>query len=151
MWKREETSSFLQGNLWITTLKPEVSDKFPHDPKLYPVFSTSWNENYNFLYCICRWKVVLFNTTNAPRKDIALKRSERLQFSSTIQWDTSLNRDVAFAGEGLTNLAPCSAPVAFEKGRLFIVPHLLWHGILVYKLSSEWPPRISTGLDVKKL
>ena len=33
--------------------------------------------------------------------------------------------DVTIAGEGLQNLGLCSALRAFEKGGIFIVPHLL--------------------------
>jgi hypothetical protein len=36
--------------------------------------------------------------------------------------------DVTIAGEGLQNLGLCSAPRAFELGRIFNVPQLLWHG-----------------------
>ena len=58
--------------------------------------------------------------------------------------------DVTIAGKGnLTNLASCSAPITFEKGRFFIVPHLLWHVVLMYDVSSERPPRISTGFDFR--
>jgi hypothetical protein len=37
----------------------------------------------------------------------------------------TLYGDVTIAGEGLQNLGLCSALRAFEKGRIFIVPHLL--------------------------
>jgi hypothetical protein len=42
-----------------------------------------------------------------------------------------LYRDVSTACEGLQNLGllVCSALRAFEKGGIFIVPHLLWHGV----------------------
>jgi hypothetical protein len=36
-----------------------------------------------------------------------------------------LKSDVTITGEGLQNLALCSALTAFEKGGIFIVPHLL--------------------------
>jgi hypothetical protein len=39
-----------------------------------------------------------------------------------------LDGDVTIAGERLQNLGLCSALRAFEQGRIFIVPHLLWHG-----------------------
>jgi hypothetical protein len=34
----------------------------------------------------------------------------------------------------------CSALRAFEQGGIFIVPHLLWHGVSVFLVSSEGPP-----------
>ena len=37
----------------------------------------------------------------------------------------NFNGDVTNAGEGLQNLALCSALRAFEQGGIFIVPHLL--------------------------
>jgi hypothetical protein len=45
--------------------------------------------------------------------------------------------DITFTGEGLQNLGLCSALRAFEKGGIFIVPHLLWHGASVFPVSSE--------------
>jgi hypothetical protein len=33
-----------------------------------------------------------------------------------------------FTGEGLCNLDICSVLRAFEQGKIFLVPHLLWHG-----------------------
>jgi hypothetical protein len=50
--------------------------------------------------------------------------------------------DFTIAGEGLQNLALCSALWAFEQGGIFIVPHLLWHGTSVFPVSSEGPPHL---------
>jgi hypothetical protein len=47
--------------------------------------------------------------------------------------------DVTIAGEGLQNLGLCSALRAFEQRGIFIVPHLLWHGISAFPVSSEGP------------
>ena len=80
MWKREENSSFLQGNVWNTTWKPKDSDIFPQDPKLYPVLSTTWNENDTF-FIVFVDEMVSFLTHEMHLNE----RSERLQFSSTIQ------------------------------------------------------------------
>jgi hypothetical protein len=48
--------------------------------------------------------------------------------------------EVTIAGEGLQNLGLCSALLAFERGGVFIVPHLLQHGTSVFPVSSEGPP-----------
>jgi hypothetical protein len=40
--------------------------------------------------------------------------------------------DVTIACERLQNLLLCSALTNFEQGGIFIVPHLLWHGALVF-------------------
>jgi hypothetical protein len=48
--------------------------------------------------------------------------------------------DVTIIGEGLQNLGLCSVLRAFDQGVIFIVPHLLWHGALVFLVSSEGPP-----------
>jgi hypothetical protein len=59
---------------------------------------------------------------------------------------TSLSRifhfygDVTITGEGLQNLGLCSALKAFEQGGILVVAHLLWHGTLVFPVSSEGPP-----------
>jgi hypothetical protein len=50
--------------------------------------------------------------------------------------------DFTIAGEGLQNLGLCSALRAFEQGRIFIVPHLLWQGASVFPVSSEGPPHL---------
>jgi hypothetical protein len=49
--------------------------------------------------------------------------------------------DITIAGEWLQNLGLCSALKAFQQGGIFIVPHLLWHGTLVFPVSSEGPPQ----------
>jgi hypothetical protein len=41
--------------------------------------------------------------------------------------------DVTIAGEGLQILGLCSALRAFEQRGIFIVPHLLWHGVSVFR------------------
>jgi hypothetical protein len=48
-----------------------------------------------------------------------------------------LYREVTIASEGLQNLGLCSALRAFEQGGIFIVPHLLWHGTSVFRVSSK--------------
>jgi hypothetical protein len=45
--------------------------------------------------------------------------------------------DVTIAGEGLRNLGLCLALRAFEQGGILIVPQLLWHGTLVFQVSSK--------------
>jgi hypothetical protein len=45
--------------------------------------------------------------------------------------------------------------MAFEQGGIFIVPHLLWNGASVFRVSSEGPPHsvasYETQGDVKNL
>jgi hypothetical protein len=55
--------------------------------------------------------------------------------------------DVTIAGEGLQNFGLCSALRAFEQGGIFIVSHLLWHGISVFPVSSEGPPQSVASYD----
>jgi hypothetical protein len=57
--------------------------------------------------------------------------------------------DVTIAGEWLQNLGLCSALMAFEQGGIFIVPHLLWHGALVFPVSSEGPPHSIASYDTR--
>ena len=59
---------------------------------------------------------------------------------------------VAIAGEGLQNAYAClcSATMAFEEGGIFIVPHLLWHGALVFVVSSEGPVQCSAFYDKQR-
>jgi hypothetical protein len=47
-----------------------------------------------------------------------------------------LNVNVIIAGAGLENVGLCSALRTFKQGKIFIVPHLLWHGTLVFPVSS---------------
>jgi hypothetical protein len=48
----------------------------------------------------------------------------------TFRWRIfPLYGDVTIASEGLLNLSLCSVLEAFEQGGIFIVPHLLWHGL----------------------
>jgi hypothetical protein len=47
--------------------------------------------------------------------------------------------DVSITGERLQNLGLFSALRAFEQERFFIVQHILWHGTLVFPVSSEGP------------
>jgi hypothetical protein len=49
-------------------------------------------------------------------------------------------------GEGLQNLGLCSALRASEQGGIFLMPHLLQHGILVFQVSSEGLPHSVTSL-----
>jgi hypothetical protein len=48
--------------------------------------------------------------------------------------------DVTITGEGLQNLGLCSALRAFEQDGIFIMPHLLWHRVSVFLVSSEGLP-----------
>jgi hypothetical protein len=57
--------------------------------------------------------------------------------------------DVTIIGEGLQNSGLCSALMAFEQGRIFIVPHLLRHGAWVFPVSSEGPPQLVTSYDTQ--
>jgi hypothetical protein len=57
-----------------------------------------------------------------------------------------LYRNVTIHGEGLQNLGLCSALRAFEQ-RIFIVPHLLWHGTSVFPVSSEGPRHLVASYD----
>jgi hypothetical protein len=71
---------------------------------------------------------------------------QNLWHSSMIDWLFRVLRPTQqfftyITGEGLQNLGLCSAIRAFEQGRIFIVPHLLWHGALVFPVSSEGPPQ----------
>jgi hypothetical protein len=50
--------------------------------------------------------------------------------------------DITIAGEGLQNLGLCSALRAFEQGGI-----LLWHGTLVFPVSSEGPPHLVAFYD----
>jgi hypothetical protein len=45
--------------------------------------------------------------------------------------------------------ALCSALRAFEQGGIFIVWHLLWHGALVFPVSSEGPPLSVASFDTQ--
>ena len=60
-----------------------------------------------------------------------------------------LHGDVTIAGEGLQNLGLCSALRAFEQGVVFIVLHLLWHGALVFTVSSEGPSHLVAFYDTQ--
>lgn len=40
-------------------------------------------------------------------------------------------------GEGLQNLGLCSSNVTFERLRIYIVSHTLWHGASVFLVSTE--------------
>jgi hypothetical protein len=51
---------------------------------------------------------------------------------------------VTITDEGMQNLGLCSALKAFEHVGIFIVPHLLWHGALVFQIASEGPPHSVT-------
>jgi hypothetical protein len=58
--------------------------------------------------------------------------------------------DVTIADEGLQNSGLCSALGAFEQGGIFIVPHLLWHGALVFPVSSEGQPHSVTSYNTNE-
>jgi hypothetical protein len=59
--------------------------------------------------------------------------------------------DVTIAGEGLQNLGLCSALRAFEQRGIFIVSHLLRHGVSVFPVSSEGPPHLVASYDTRGL
>jgi hypothetical protein len=46
---------------------------------------------------------------------------------------------VTITGGGLQNIGVCLEFMAIEKGEIFIVPHMLWHGASVFPVSSEGP------------
>jgi hypothetical protein len=54
---------------------------------------------------------------------------------------------------GLQNLGLCSHAVlrAFEQEGIFIGPHLLWHWISVFPVSSEGPPHSVTAYDTRSI
>jgi hypothetical protein len=47
----------------------------------------------------------------------------------------------------LQNLGLCTALRAFEQGGIFIVPHLLWHGALVFQVPFKGPPHLVASYD----
>ena len=47
-------------------------------------------------------------------------------------------REIPLTSEGLQKLGLCSALATFEKKRWFFAPHLLWHGALIFEISSHW-------------
>jgi hypothetical protein len=53
------------------------------------------------------------------------------QESFTHKWTSQL------PVKGCKNLGVCSVLRAFEQGRIFIMPHLLWHGAPISPVSSE--------------
>jgi hypothetical protein len=57
--------------------------------------------------------------------------------------------DVTIAGEGLQNLGLWSALRTFEQGRIFIVPHLMWHGASFFPVSSEGLPHLVASYDTQ--
>jgi hypothetical protein len=56
---------------------------------------------------------------------------------------------------GLQNLGLCSALMAFEQEKIFIVPHLLCHETSIFPVSSERPHHLvassNTEGDVEDL
>jgi hypothetical protein len=52
--------------------------------------------------------------------------------------------------EGLQNLGLCWAFRAFEHGGIFIVPHLLWYGALVFSVWSEGTPHLVASYDTRR-
>jgi hypothetical protein len=51
-------------------------------------------------------------------------------------------------------LGLCWALRAFEQGGIFFVPHLLWHGALVFLVSSEGPPylvALTTRMGMRRI
>jgi hypothetical protein len=57
--------------------------------------------------------------------------------------------DVTITGEGLKIFGLCSTLRAFEQGKIFIVPHLLWQGTSVFPVSSKGPPYSVTFYDTQ--
>ena len=47
---------------------------------------------------------------------------------------------VIISSEGLQNLGLGLRPVILKQGRIFIVPHPVWHGTSVFKVSIGVPP-----------
>jgi hypothetical protein len=45
------------------------------------------------------------------------------------------------------NLGLCSALRAFQQGGVFIVPHLLWHWVSVFPVSSDGPLRLNAAYE----
>jgi hypothetical protein len=70
-------------------------------------------------------------------------------FTSRSRIFLHLYGDITIAGEGLQNLSLCSALRAFQQRGIFIIPHLLWHGTLVFPVSSEGLPIQSPVLTHK--
>jgi hypothetical protein len=58
-----------------------------------------------------------------------------------------LDVNVTIAVEGLqTKFKPMLSAQGLWAGGVFIVPHLLWHGVLVFPVSSEGPPYPHKGM-----
>jgi hypothetical protein len=60
-----------------------------------------------------------------------------------------LHGDVTITGERLQNLGLCSAIRAFEQGKIFIVPHLLWIGASVFPVTAKGPPHSVASYDTQ--
>jgi hypothetical protein len=67
------------------------------------------------------------------------------KYSLTIYMET-----ITIACQGLHDLGLCSALRNFEEERIFIVPHLLGHGTLVFPVSSEGPPHLVASYDTQR-
>jgi hypothetical protein len=115
---------------------------------------------YFWSFTSCYYPVAPAPTIKVPIKQINIKDFNLFWFKSINDWliiygFTSRSRifhlygDVTIAGEGLQNLGLCSALMAFEQGRIFIVPHLLWHGTSVFPVSSEGPPHLVASYDTR--
>jgi hypothetical protein len=70
-------------------------------------------------------------------------------FTSHFKRIFHLYGDVTITGDGLQNLGRCLTLRAFEQGGIFIIPHLLWHRVSVFPVSSEGPPH-SVALMIRK-
>jgi hypothetical protein len=57
--------------------------------------------------------------------------------------------DVTNIGEGLQNLDLYLALRVIEQGGICIMPHILWHGVSVFPVSSERPPRSVAFYDTQ--
>jgi hypothetical protein len=57
--------------------------------------------------------------------------------------------DITTAGEELQKFGLCSVLRAFERGGIFIMPHLLWHGTSFFPISFEGPPQSVASYDTQ--
>ena len=70
-----------------------------------------------------------------------------LLFTSHLRtFRTNMETSQLFYGEGLQNLGLSSASTVFEKKKLFIMSHLLWHGASEVAVSSEGLPQFIKGV-----
>jgi hypothetical protein len=101
---------------------------------IYFYFQSVWK--VNVLHCI---KEVIDWLIDSLLFYVALDQFIELLFyvlkNFSLIW-----RKSPLPSEGLQNLGLCSALRVFEQGGIFIMPHLLWHGVSVFLVSSYEPP-----------